>query len=77
MLKSIRDVPFCTIKKILYIRDSHYDYSIDEDGYGFAIIANEKILFTVNHYGEINVNSIRYENDSKNQNTTRNISKDY
>ena len=63
MLKSIRDVPFCIIKKILYIQDSHYDYSIDEDGYGFAIIANEKILFTVNQYGEIDVNSIRYEND--------------
>ena len=63
MVKSIRDVPFCIIKKILYIQDTHYVYSIDEDGYGFAIIAGEKILFTVNHYGDIDVNSIRYENN--------------
>ena len=77
MLKSLRDVPFSTIKKILYIQDSNYIYSIDEDGYGYAIIENEKILFTVNRYCEIDVNSIRYENDSKNQNTTRNISKNY
>lgn len=60
----MRDVPFCTIKKILYIQDSRYTYSIDEDGYGFAIIENEKILFTVNRYGDINVNSIRYQNDN-------------
>lgn len=63
MIQSSRDVPFCIIKKILYIQDSHYVYSIDEDGYGFAIIADEKILFTVDQYGEINVNSIQYENN--------------
>jgi len=61
MIKSIRDVPFCTIKKILYIQDSHYIYSIDEDGNGFAIIDEEKILFLVDQYGEIDTDSIKYE----------------
>lgn len=61
MLKSIRDVSFCTIKKILYLQDSHYIYSIDEDGYGCAMIDDEKILFFVNEYGEVEPGSIKYE----------------
>lgn len=63
MIKSTQVVPFYILKKILYIQDSHYVHAIDEDGYGFAIIENKKILFMVNHYGEIDINSIRYENN--------------
>ena len=72
MIKSIYDVPFCTIKKILYIRDSSFTYGIDEDGYGLAIIDGERIRFFVDEYGEIDTNSIRYETEIKQNTSTKN-----
>lgn len=60
-LESKYNVPFSIIKKIIYIRDSDYDYHIDEDGYGFAIIDNQKIVFFVNEYSEIVTDTIRFD----------------
>ena len=52
------DTPFNIIKKVLYIQDSEYSYSIDEDGNGVAIIDNQTIRFHQNSYGEIVLESI-------------------
>ncbi len=58
------DVPFSLLKKVLYIYDSPYEYYIDEDGYGHAIIDDYKLLFYVNSYGEILTDTIRFDTES-------------
>lgn len=55
------DVPFCIIKKLLYIRETDYFYHIDEDGYGLATIDDHHIEFYINQYGEVCTDTIRYE----------------
>ena len=61
MLKSLPAVPFCIMKKLLYIHDTNYQYVIDENGYGKANIDGHYIEFYQNSYGEIETNSIQYE----------------
>lgn len=56
-------VPFSIMKKLLYIRETKYNYVIDEDGYGHAIIDGVKIQFYVNEYGEIVTDSIKYDEE--------------
>lgn len=52
------DIPFDIIKKVMYIQDSKYKYHIDEDGNGVAYIDDFEIIFNVNEYGEILIDSI-------------------
>lgn len=47
------DLPFHIIKIVAIIRESKYDYCIDENGYGWAIIDGYHVEFFVNGYGEI------------------------
>lgn len=59
----MKEVPFNLIKKVLYVQDSTYKYSIDEDGNGIAMIDGHILLFEVNHYGEIIGDSIRFKDE--------------
>ena len=52
-------IPIYFIKKIIFIREERYEYSIDEDGYGTALIEDQIFNFFVNEYGEVVPESIR------------------
>lgn len=52
--------PFWVIKKLFYLCDSQYEYSI-VDGAGFAIIEGHKVSFLIDSEGKI---SHMVENDS-------------
>lgn len=54
------EVPFWILKKVIVIHDTGYKYTIDDDGNGIAYIDDHRILFEVNEYGEIIVESIHY-----------------
>lgn len=52
-------IPFHIIKKVIVIRETKYNYCIDEDGNGIAWIDGYVILFFVNMYGETLIGSIK------------------
>ena len=56
----MNEVPFCLLKKVIYVQDSEYKYHIDEDGYGYVNIDGISLVFYVNEYGEILAGSIRF-----------------
>ena len=53
-------VSFTHLKKIAVIRELDYEFCIDEDGYGYAVIDGAGIEFVINEYGDVDLESVQY-----------------
>lgn len=53
-------VSFTHLKKIAVIRELDYEFCIDEDGYGYAVIDGVRIEFVVNAYGDVDLDTVHY-----------------
>jgi hypothetical protein len=55
----MNETPYHIIKKVAVIRELNYKYHIDEDGYGVAYIDTLKVEFFVDHYGHVDLCSVK------------------
>ncbi len=53
-------VPFCLLKKVIYINDSKFTYWVDKNNYGHTVIDGYSLIFYMNKFGEIIPETIRF-----------------
>jgi hypothetical protein len=54
----INELPFCVIKKVLYITDSEFHYVL-KDGIAYTFIDGYQITFIIDPTGLVDQNSIK------------------